>query len=88
MNTRRSKLALRLVVVLSLASLVAFVIGCKRPARNIEVVSRTELTGTVNASAVNDRVEATINIGRDGHTTCQFDQLPSGFTPATLGTHA
>lgn len=88
MNSRRSLLSLRFVLALSLAGLVTFAIGCKRPARNMEIVSRTLLTGSVNGSPVIDRVEATINIGRDGHTTCRFDQLPAGFTPATLGTHA
>ena len=88
MTIRQFRFSLALVMGLSVVSFAAFMLGCRRPERNIEIVSRTALAGTVNGSPVSGRVEATINVGRDGHSTCQFDHLPNGFTPATLGTHA
>jgi hypothetical protein len=56
--------------------------------KDIEIVSLTEISGAVNGAAVDARVSATINTGRGGTTSCQFERLPDRFTPATFGTHA
>jgi hypothetical protein len=55
--------------------------------QDIEIVSITEITGTVNGAAVEARVSATIDTGRGGITSCQFQKLPDLFTPGTFGTH-
>jgi hypothetical protein len=57
------------------------------PRKDIEIVSLTEIVGTVNGAAVEARVSATIDTGRGGTTTCQFAKLPDLFTPGTFGTH-
>jgi hypothetical protein len=61
-----------------------FLIGC---APGMEILSRTVLTGSVNSAPVQARVEATITVNQGGRTTCEFSQLPTGFNPATFGTH-
>ena len=88
MNIGRIRLSLVLVTGFSLVSSAVFMLSCRRPERNPEIVSRTALTGSVNAGTIDGRIEATINVGQGGHSSCQFDQLPNGFTPATLGTRA
>lgn len=54
---------------------------------NIDVVSRTHITGSVNGSALEGTVSASFNTGRGGQSTCEFPQLPPDFTPGTIGTH-
>lgn len=56
-----------------------------RPERDI--VSRTQITGTVNGSPVVGEVSATLHTGRGGRSICRYSELPAGFTPATIGTH-
>lgn len=80
---------------LSLLSAGVLLFGCgpkggtpppKEGPKDIEVVSLTEISGTVNGAAVEARVTATINTGRGGTTSCQFTKLPDLFTPGTFGT--
>ncbi len=49
---------------------------------------RTTISGIVNDEALRGRVSARLNTGGGGRSSCSFARLPSGFTPATLGTHA
>jgi hypothetical protein len=51
------------------------------------VTVRTQISGIVNGEALKGRVVATLNTGRGGKSACSFSKLPSGFNPATLGTH-
>ena len=53
-----------------------------------DIVSRTRVKGTVNGAAVAGTVSATLNTGRGGSSTCEYPQLPGGFNPGTLNTHA
>jgi hypothetical protein len=53
-----------------------------------DIVSRMRVTGTVNGAAVAGTVSASLNTGRGGSSTCDYAQLPSGFNPGTLNTHA
>ncbi|WP_428264107.1 hypothetical protein [Haliangium sp.] len=55
--------------------------------QDLRILSITEISGTVNDSAVRGRIEATIDTSRGGVSTCQFPSLPKGFTPGTFGTH-
>ena len=66
---------------LALFGTAVFLSACHR---NVTVVSRTVTTGTVNAASIKGTVTATINIGRGGHSSCTFEQLPPRFTPGTL----
>jgi hypothetical protein len=87
-SSRFSKAPLKCLVSfgLSLAVFAAgFLLSCHR---NINIVSRTETTGTVNGAAFKNSIVATINVGRGGYSTCTFEQLPPQFTPGTLSTHA
>jgi hypothetical protein len=52
------------------------------------VTVRTTISGIVNDETLKGRVVATLNTARGGESACSFSKLPSGFTPATLGTHA
>ncbi len=81
----RSNRLLRSGMVLSLLGMGAFLPACHR---NIDIVSRTVTTGSVNGVAFKGSVSATINTGRGGRSTCSFEQLPPHFTPGTIGTHA
>jgi hypothetical protein len=54
---------------------------------SIDVVSRTVISGSINNDAVKGRVSATLNTGRGGSSTCEFEQLPASFTPGTFATH-
>jgi hypothetical protein len=53
-----------------------------------DIVSRPRVKGTVNGAAVAGTVSASLNTGRGGTSTCDYAQLPSGFNPGTLNTHA
>ena len=79
---RNIQIVFGMTVALSL-SLAA----CRRT-RDIDVTSRTTISGTVNGSPLEVKVVATFNTGRGGSSTCTFEKLPTGFNPATLGTHA
>ena len=52
------------------------------------VTVRTTISGIVNDETLRGRVSATLNTAGGGRSSCSFTKLPSGFTPATLGTHA
>ncbi len=52
-----------------------------------EIVSNTDLIGTVNDQAVEGRISAVINPSFGGNSTCEFSALPKGFSPGTFGTH-
>lgn len=69
----------------SLLGAGGIVSGC---AKHQEIVSRTEVGGTVNASAVEVRVVSTIDVNRGGQSSCEYVRLPTGFNPGTLGTMA
>ncbi len=56
--------------------------------RSVDILSRTVITGSVNASPFEGRVSATFNTRRGGTSSCEFDKLPTSFTPATINTHA
>ena len=58
-----------------------------RVRKDMDVVSKTVVTGAVNGSAVEGTVNATFNTGRGGRSTCEFVKLPPKFTPGTLSTH-
>jgi hypothetical protein len=54
---------------------------------DVDVTSRTTITGSVNQSPVEGTVTATFNTGRGGTSTCRFTVLPQTFNPGTFGTH-
>ena len=56
--------------------------------RNTDVTAKTTYSGIVNGSPMKVDVLATIDTGRGGSSTCTFVNLPTGFNPAFLGTHA
>jgi hypothetical protein len=60
----------------------------KRSASEIEITAKTTYSGVINGSPIKVDVLATINVGRGGSSTCTFVALPTGFNPASLGTHA
>jgi hypothetical protein len=60
---------------------------CERPS-DIDIVARTTISGLVNGSAMQGTVLSLFNTGRGGSSSCAFSQLPAGFTPASIGTHA
>ena len=72
-----------LVLIASLATTCQ-----KRNAGQIEITAKTTYSGTINGSPIKVDVLATINVGRGGSSTCTFVTLPTGFNPASLGTHA
>ena len=47
----------------------------------------TQILGIVNGETLKGRVTAELNTGRGGKSTCVFSKLPTGFSPATFGTH-
>ena len=53
-----------------------------------KVTARTTYSGIVNDSPLEVDVVAKFNTGRGGTSSCTFKKLPSGFTPASLGTQA
>lgn len=88
-----SRRAVRLSLLSAGAILLGYVqhgaaVPPARPvAKDIELVSITEIAGKVNGSAVEARVTAVINTGRGGTSTCEFTKLPERFTPGTFSTH-
>jgi len=75
-STRFSKVRLKCLASSGLSLAVfatGFLLSCHR---NINVVSRTVITGVVNGAAFKGSIVATIN-----------EQLPPQFTPGTLSTH-
>ena len=85
LTQRRSAGLARSAVMVSLVGVVAILPACRR---KIDIVSRTVTMGSVNGAPFQGSINATINVGRGGTSTCTFDQLPPNFTPGTLGTHA
>ena len=82
----RAKSWLCLVFGLSLTG-AAFLAGCSAN-RGVDILSRTVITGSVNGSPFEGRVSATFNTRHGGSSSCEFDRLPAGFTPATINSHA
>jgi hypothetical protein len=76
-----------LMVVGATVALTAAVVSCRRD-RGIDVTARTTISGTINGSPLEASVVATFNTSGGGRSTCRFTKLPTGFNPATLGTHA
>lgn len=86
----RAKSWLCLVFGLSLTG-AAFLAACtanRDRHRGVDILSRTVITGSVNGSPFEGRVSATFNTRRGGSSSCEFDRLPAGFTPATINSHA
>ena len=82
----RRRVAVLLVLVLGIATACATKDVVRLSDRDI--VSRMRVKGTVNGAAVAGTVSASLNTGRGGSSTCEYAQLPSGFNPGTLNTHA
>jgi hypothetical protein len=55
--------------------------------QDIDVLSLSNISGSVNGSTVEGIIRASINTDRGGNSTCEFSQLPEGFTPGTFSTH-
>jgi hypothetical protein len=53
---------------------------------DLDVAARSAISGTVNGSPFSGTVSATLNTGMGGSSSCEFTQLPMGFSPATFGT--
>jgi hypothetical protein len=85
-STKRS-LSLGVGLLLLFASLAA---TCRQKGdtRDIEVTAKTTYSGIINGSPIRVDVLATINTGRGGSSACTFINLPTGLTPASLGTMA
>lgn len=79
--------ALRRAPLLLLLGLVACGESDAAGPEDIEITSKTQISGSVNGSPLKGSVNATIQTGSGGNSTCSFPQLPAGFTPGTLGTH-
>lgn len=60
--------------------------ACPRK-QDIDVQSKTTVSGVVNGSPLEVEVLAKFNTGRGGSSACTFSKLPAGFNPASLGTH-
>jgi hypothetical protein len=82
----RRRVGVLLVLVLGIATACATKDVIRLADRDI--VSRMRVKGTVNGAAVAATVSASLNTGRGGSSTCEYAQLPSGFNPGTLNTHA
>jgi hypothetical protein len=54
---------------------------------DIDVTARVIVTGFVNGQALRGSAQADFNTGRGGRARCEFSRLPTGFNPASLGTH-
>ena len=54
--------------------LIASFAAC-RPAPDIDITSRSTISGIVNSSTVEGKILATFNTGRGGTSTCDFSQL-------------
>ena len=53
-----------------------------------EITVRTRISGMVNGQVMRGNVVASLDPDRGGRSSCEFSDLPRGFTPATLGTFA
>jgi hypothetical protein len=84
-GTAQPKCSRCFIVALSVICAASFLLSCKK--RSMDIVSRTVITGSVNATAFQGSINATITTGRGGTSTCVFEQLPPRFTPGTIGTH-
>lgn len=73
--------------LLAVGGVIYALFAARRRTRDIDVTARTTMSGTVNDSPIEVDVLATFNTGRGGSSTCTFTKLPTGFNPATLGTH-
>jgi hypothetical protein len=83
---------------LSVLGLGALLFGCaeqdgspsleSRAARkDVEILSLTEILGSVNGQDVKASISAVIDTGRGGRSTCTFTALPERFNPGTFSTH-
>jgi hypothetical protein len=85
--SRNKRLGMIAIGIIASASLTA----CHRQRymqeRDIDITSKTTMSGSVNGSPIEVDVLATLNTGHGGISSCTFTKLPSGFNPATLGTH-
>jgi hypothetical protein len=52
---------------------------------DIDITAKTTISGIVNGSAMEGKILASFNTGRGGSSSCEFSQLPAGFTPGTFG---
>lgn len=87
MNDEVQKRLIVTGLILCLLCLGTFWGACKRN-RNLEIVSRTAVSGSLNNAAFKGTITATINVGHGGHSSCAYEQLPPTFSPGTIGTHA
>jgi hypothetical protein len=55
-----------------------------QPDQDIEITSRSTISGLVNGAAVEGRILATFNTALGGSSSCEFSQFPAGFNPGTL----
>lgn len=55
--------------------------------RDLEIVSLTEVSGSVNGSAFEGQISATIQTGHGGISSCSFSALPDRVTPGTFAPH-
>jgi hypothetical protein len=53
-----------------------------------EITARSVVSGIVNGQALKGNVLASLNTDRGGRSSCEYSELPRGFTPATFGTFA
>jgi hypothetical protein len=53
-----------------------------------EITARSIISGVVNGQAMKGNVVAWLNTDVGGRSSCEFSNLPRGFTPATFGTFA
>jgi hypothetical protein len=52
-----------------------------------EIMAHTVISGFVNGQPMKGKVTASVDSDRGGRSSCEFTELPTGFTPATFGTH-
>jgi hypothetical protein len=86
MLRNRSYFADRLVLVAVVITLVACLTACRKE-RDVNVTAKTSVSGNVNGGPIEVDVVATFDTGRGGSSTCKFTKLPTGFNPASLGSH-
>ena len=73
---------------LGMAVVMASTLASCRRTRDLEITSRTAITGDINGSPLAVSVVAKFNTGGGGTSSCTFTKLPTGFNPGTIGTHA
>jgi len=86
MHRNLSFLTERLLLLVMGIILFAPLAACRRE-KDIDITAKTAISGIVNGSPLEVNVVATFNTGRGGSSTCTFTKLPTGFNPASLGTH-